>query len=356
MNIPILRLVNHHLGGDLFETPLSVVSWLGALQAQDLNSAKWAIGVRLKDSTEKLIDEAINNGDIIRTHLMRPTWHMVAADDYLKLLWLTAPNIRSSLKSRRKQLDLDESFFKKSNPTLENILSGGNHLTREELMIQLSMTIPDIDSSRMNHILLEAELDGLICSGMIKNKQHSFALVSERLKSKTNKVDFNRDEAIALITCKYFLSHGPATVKDFSWWSGLSIGDCNKGLEMVKNKLEFAENNKVKYLFNGELNDTLKDRSFLLPAFDEYIISYKDRSSVLTIEHHGRAVSANGIFRPVMVLDGQVVGLWNKSIKKDVLQIKTEWFLKPQKSIIREFEEAGLRYATFLGLKYGGMI
>lgn len=386
-NIGLMRLAAQHVAGNKIASVAGLVSWMGAMQAQDLNSVKWAIGVRLPGSAEDMVDDAINKGEIVRTHLMRPTWHFVSANDYPVILELTASNVKATLKSRRKQLELDEEYFKKSNPAIQRVLANQNHLTREELMSELSITLPQLDGSRMNHVLLEAELDGLICSGVVKKKQHSFALRSERFNDdgNSNKTStLSRDEALYMLALKYFSSHGPATISDFNWWSGLSMTHCRKALEMVKGKLLSDNEGTQEYWFaevsiagidnvstladimpgapsglhHENMNKNATNTSItgssnsvqLLPAFDEFIISYKDRSAVLKYEDHSRTVSDNGIFRPVIVLDGQVIGLWNKIIKKDKLSLNTTWFITPDKTIKHQVQIAAVAYARFLGL------
>ncbi|MGE5317466.1 MAG: winged helix DNA-binding domain-containing protein [Chloroflexota bacterium] len=351
-NIGIKRLISQQISDQKFNSVKEIVSWMGAMQAQELNSVKWAIGVRLPGLTEKDVDDSVSKGEIIRTHLMRPTWHIVAAEDYLPILKLTEPLVRASLKSRRKQLGLESSFFIQSNKALDRILRNG-HMTREELMQELTPLLPSLDSSRMNHVLLEAELDGLICSGKIKNRQHSFALTEEWISNDLRKLPFDRDEALALLARKYFKSHGPASVSDFNWWSGLSMGDCRKGIEIVKKDLSSEKIDSVTFWFDGEISEQVisktKKSLFLLPAFDEFIISYKDRSAVLAYEHHEMTVSSNGIFRPVIVLDGQAIGLWNKAVKRGILIPEIRWFIKPEKKILKELDLAFANYAAFLG-------
>lgn len=364
-SVGILRLVSQHVDNTRFTTVKELVSWMGAMQAQDFASARWAIGVRLPGIKEDHVNDAINNGEIIRTHLMRPTWHLVTAEDYPLILQLTAPAIKTSLKSRRKQLELDNPFFKKTNPALRRFLSNNNHLTREELMQLLSAEIKDIDSSRMNHILLEAELDGLICSGKVKKGQHSFALATERLTDSGSIYNsgFNREEAMSMLAGKYFKSHGPATVADFNWWSGLSMTDCRKALESVRHELVEEEIDGKKYwlkAISGEAGSGINTKNSnalshdnelkLLPAFDEFIISYRDRSAVMTFEDHTKAVSNNGVFRPVIVYDGQVIGIWAKTIKKGKLIVTPKWFISPGSKTEKMFKEAGEKYAAFLGV------
>lgn len=352
-NIGLRRLVGQHVNGKHFKSVVELVDWMGVLQAQDLNSAKWALGVRLPGSTQKMIDDAIDSAEVIRIHILRPTWHFVSAENYPLFLALSAPNINAALNYRRIQLGLDEKLFAKSNPALNELLKDGNHLTREEITVELENIFPDLDSSKMNHILMEGEMKGLLCSGKMKNKLPTYALVKERINVNTeHKID--TDFALNKLASCYFRSHGPATLADFVWWSGLSSGDCRKALSMVKDKLMVEKEGKFEYWYDPEQlinNNNEPPEIALLPAFDEFIIAYKERSAVINLENHGRAVSANGIFRPVLVYEGQVVGLWNKTIKKDTLQIAFDWFLKPNKSVQKKFENSANDYAKFLGLK-----
>jgi hypothetical protein len=327
-DISNLRLINQKIAGSECKTPKEVVSWMGAMQAQEYSMAKWAIGARLPGSTEKAIESAIDKGEIIRTHLLRPTWHFVASDDIYWLLDLTAPQIRSAMKSNDKRLELDETVFRKSNEILEKALEGGNHLTREELMNLLKSGGINTSVNRSSHLLMHAELDGILCSGITKNNKQTYASLPERVPEKTI---LNHDEALAKLARMYFRSHGPATLKDFTWWSGLPAGRARLALEMVKS--EFVAETIISETywfsaFNPEANQNKEKVSFL-PAFDEFIISYKDRTSVLHSDNHKKAVSSNGIFRPVLVVNGKVEGIWRRTINKAKVVVETGFFQKP---------------------------
>ncbi len=201
------------------------------MQAQDYNMSKWAVGVRLPGSTNKTIETAIDMAEIIRTHLLRPTWHIVSAKDIYWLLELTAPRIKASLKSRHKELEISEYVIKKSKKIIEDALLGDHHLTREELVGKLENSKIKTNNNRASHIFLMAELDGLICSGKIKGKKQTYALLEERVSRKKN---FNREESLAELSKGYFKTRGPATLQDFAWWSGLTLTDAGKAFETVK--------------------------------------------------------------------------------------------------------------------------
>lgn len=348
-NIPHIRLVSQQLTTTTYKTAKEVVGWMGAMQAQDLAMAKWAIGIRLPNSTQKNIDEAINKGEIIRTHVLRPTWHFVSSDDIYWMLELTAPQIKTIAKSRHATLGLTADVLKKANMLIIKALSGGKHLTREALMAILNKAKITTDIYRSSHIMLCAELDGIVCSGAAQGNKPTYALLSERVKQKKS---LTREEALAQLAQRYFVSHCPATLQDFIWWSGLSVKDARHGLEMVKSNFITETIGTETYWLTNTFNISKNKSSlYLLPAFDEFIISYRNRSASLPLDHHKKAISSNGIFRPVIVLNGQVIGLWKRAIKKDKLSIEANLFQSQHKSIIKLIEEAAEKFESFLDKK-----
>jgi hypothetical protein len=321
---------------------------MGAMQAQDYASAKWAIGIRLQSATDKSVETAINKGEIIRTHVLRPTWHLVSANDIYWMLELTAPHIRSSLKSRHKELELDEKLLTKAYVLLEKALSGGKNLLREDLFALLEKTKIITSSQRGIHILLMAELNGLIGSGPKTGNQQSYALLEERVPKKKT---LNREQALATLAQQYFTSHGPATLQDFAWWSGLPTGDVKKGLELIKDDLKSSTILSQTYWYSGSASVPKNKSAFLLPAYDEFIISYKDRTPSLPLENHSKTISSNGIFRSVIVLNGQVIGLWKRTIKKDKILIEPDYFKSPNKTEKELIEKASEDLGKFLNLQ-----
>ena len=324
-NIANLRLISQQILKSKFESAKDIVGWMGAMQAQDFNMAKWAIGLRFNKATEKDIDAAINSAEIIRTHVLRPTWHFVAADDIYWMVGLTASRIKSSMKGRNKQLELNDKVFKKSFSVIEKVLKDGNHLTRKELVTELNKAKIATNDNRSSHILFHAELEGIICSGSMKGKQTTYALLKERIpKPKPLK----KEEALFKLAKKYFESHCPATLQDFIWWSGLSVTDAKLGLALIKDDFISEEINGQEYWFPQSFSTPKKFKPsvFLLPAFDEFLISYKDRSAAIILDHQKKAFSNNGIFWPVIVVNGHAVGVWKREIKKDKLLIGANFF------------------------------
>jgi hypothetical protein len=344
------RQVNQKIINTQFIKANEVVSWMGAMQAQDYAMAKWAIGIRLLNPTNEDVERSIDKGEIIRTHLMRPTWHFVSADDIYWILELSAPGILSSMKSRNKTLELTDAIFAKTNRIIEKVLSTEMNLTREELAREIHKAKIPTDNNRLSHILFTAELNGIICSGRKKNGKLTYALLRERVPDK--KVQ-TRDESLAELAKRYFASHGPATLKDFTWWSGLSVSDAKNGLESVKANFIFETIGLEKYVMPHSLRGKAPGKAllFLLPAYDEFLISYKDRSASLSRMDNKRAVSSNGIFYPLIILNGQVTGLWRRLIKGDKVIIEAEFFQRPGKSAKNLLETEVHQFGEFLNTK-----
>jgi len=349
-DIAILRLANQRIAGTRFLTAKDTIGWMGAMQAQDMAMAKWAAGIRTVNSTEQSIEEAINDGEILRTHVLRPTLHLVSAENIRWMLELSASQIKTALKSHHKELGFTGDIVAKSNRIIQDALITGSHLTREELMAELVRGGINTDDNRGYHLILFAELDGLICSGRLAGKNLTYALMDQRT---LNKKHWTRDESLAKLAVLYFSSRGPATLQDFIWWARLSTVDAKRALEMAGFELDQATVDGQVYWFSKSQSNPIisPDEVYLLPAFDEYIICYADRTASLPQKDFHKAVSSNGIFRPVIVVNGRVIGIWKKGIKKDKVIVEPNFFSSPDKSIFNKFENAANHFGSFLGKK-----
>lgn len=348
-DIARLRLLNQQISRSDFKTPKEVVEWMGAMQAQDYNMSRWAIGLRLPGSTAESVDEAADKGEIIRTHALRPTWHWVTSDDIYWMLELTAPQNRSSMKSRDRALGLDEEIYSKSNNIIGNAVNSGRHLTREELVAELVKGNVPVDQNRASHLLFRAEIEEIVCSGMVKAGKPTYALLSGRV-SKVRRL--KKDQAIATLAEKYFFSHGPATIQDFSWWSGLSVSLSKQGLESVKSALISETINSQEYWFNPSRSPdrSAKDLTIFLPGYDEFIISYRDRTASVPTAINKIAISSNGIFWPVIIRGGEVAGIWKRVTKKDEIILETEIFESSGLSLKKLIKSAEA-YGRFMNRK-----
>jgi hypothetical protein len=348
-DIALLRLASQGIAESVFRSPRDVVARMGAMQAQDYEMAKWAVGLRLTGAKIDSVRAAIDRGEIIRTHLLRPTWHLVAAEDYAWMLDLTAPRIRAGMRSRDRQLELTDAVIRRSEAIIVKLLRGGNHAPREALIAALDRAGIATGENRASHIFLRAELNGVLCSGADRSGRPTFALRAERVALTKS---FPRDEALAALAKRYFAGHGPATLKDFVWWSGLAAGEAKRALESVKGELESASSGERVYWSGGAVAPSVaakRGSAHLLPAFDEFLIGYRDRSAALSPEARGRAISSNGIFWPVVLVDGRAAGLWKRTVKPDALVVELDLFDSPSRKTRALIESAAERLGRFLG-------
>lgn len=337
MRIVPERLNNQKLSSPGCKTAVDVVRWLGAVQAQDFPAAKWALGLRMRSATDRAVEKAYNEGQILRTHVMRPTWHFVAPEDIRWMLELTAPRVNARAGPYFRKYELDAAVFKRANKILTKALQGGKHLTRAELRAALNKSgVAADDLIRLTHIMLRAELDGIVCSGPRRGKQFTYALIDERVAPAKS---LTRDEALAKLTERYFMSHGPATLADFVWWSGLTAGDAKRGVEIIARNLRNEITDDKTYLFTPATPSTRSPiyPSHLLPAYDEYSVAYKHREAVVGLG-------------PTVVLDGQAAGTWRSTTDKRFVTIAITPSRALKKPETLAIVQAAERYAAFIGL------
>lgn len=317
MQIPNMRLLNQQLINPSFLQPKELIAWLGAMQAQNYGMVKWAVGMRLKSGTIQVVEKALQQGDVLRTHVMRPTWHLVAAEDIRWMLKLSAKRIKAANDSYAKglQMEMTEALYTKSNNLLEKILCDKQNLTRQEIAERFCRMGIQTDSHRMNRFMARAELEGVVCSGADKEGKQTYMLLEERVPPMP---ELTKDEALAHLARKYFRSHAPATLRDFIWWSGLSMKEAKQAVYLIEAELTVDKwNEQLWYIHEtSRANVGIADSVHLLPSYDEYLLGYKDRTDVLPKEYYLKAFTNNGLFFPIILCRGQVVGNWDKPIKK----------------------------------------
>jgi hypothetical protein len=346
------RLRHQRLSGAGFSRPEDVVSWLGAVQAQEYDDAKWALALRMRRASDGTIERAFAEGRILRTHVLRPTWHFVAPADIRWMLALTGPRVSSRMAPYNRRLELDATVFRRSTKAIARALAGGVHLTRQELKAVLQKTGGDAGGvQRLAHIVMQAELEGVICSGPRRGRHFTYALLDERAPSART---LSRDDALAEIARRYFRSHGPAQLQDFAWWSGLTVADARAGVAMADREL-FRETIEGKtYWFPASARAAGASRpasrlAFLLPLYDEYLIAYKDRSAAL--DRTLWTWTSGEPFAAPVVVRGQVVGGWRRRTERASVRLAVQPFSAWSRSDARLVDGEARRYATFVGLK-----
>lgn len=280
---------------------------------------------------------------------MRGTLHLVTISDVRWMLALLAPRVIAKSARRHRQLELDEASFAHSFETLTRALQGGKRLTRADTMLILEQAGISTSGQRGYHILRQAGLEGLIYLGPIQDKQQTFVLLDEGAPQGKQ---MERDEALAELARRYFGSHGPATLQDFVWWSGLSVADARAGLDSAKTRLNQETIGGQSYwsLHQNSIADNPSPTAFLLPAYDEYYLGYKERGAVLDSKYDKKVVSRNGVFRPMIVIDGQVVGIWKRALKKGSVIITPGPFDPPTEAEDQAIQAAADQVGAFLGL------
>jgi len=348
LHIAAERLHNQQINTAQFTSVKDLVSYMCAIQSQDYAMSKWAIGLRLPGSTDNQIEKALDKGDILRTHVLRPTWHIIPAQDIYWMISLSAGKIKALMKTMDRQLEITEKIFKKTNNIIAKCVEDGLHVNRDNIAACLEKAKISTTENRLSHFLLRAELEQIICSGKMEGNQRTYASLHSRVPKK--KI-LTREESLALLATRYFKSRGPATVEDFGWWSGLPITAAREGLEMVKRELHNVGIDGSIYWFANDWKQPakIKEAVYLLPAYDEFIISYKDRTAALPTEHHKKVLSNNGIFYPTIIVNGQVAGLWKRHLQKEEVSIEATFFQPQSEAIGRKMEKQAKVFSQFAG-------
>ena len=347
--IALQRLRTQRLIGAGFATPADVVRWFGAVQAQDYPGALWGIGQRTTAATESAVEQAIADRAIVRTWPLRGTWHFVASEDVRWMLAHFASRIIARAARRFAQLELDARTFSRAEALMVKALQGGRSLSRQQLYAAFERAGIATRDNRGVHILWRCAHDGLICSGVRQGKQHTFTLLEEWVPPA--KV-LEREDALAELARRYFVSHGPATLADFGWWSGLTVGDARAALEMAAPILIRERVGTAVYWHAGRTGRAATPTSssphvVLLPPYDEYTVAYRDRSAALDPAH--AAAARNGIFSPTVVVNGRIVGTWTRRVAGDAVGLDLRSFAPMTGAAARALSAAAARYGRFLG-------
>ena len=316
-----------------------LVAWMGAVQAQDYVGAAWALALRARGLTLEAVDRALAAGEVLRTHVLRPTWHFVAPADIVWLLELTGPRVKKLMRTYDHRLALDTRVYTRSRSVIERALEGGRQLTRSELAAALRKNRIEAAGQRLAHIVMHAELDAVICSGARRGVQFTYALVTERAPGART---LPREEALATLATRYFQSHGPATIKDFAWWSGLTMADARAAVEAAKIQAQVL--NAPPPLGRA------RGAHYLLPNYDEYLIAYRDRGGFVDPATPRLALGPAMEYPHQVVLDGRVAGGWRRTMTKASAQVSLRPYATPTRPQSAALAAQARLLGTFLGL------
>ena len=339
-NIPNIRLLSQQLAAPQFNSPHEVVDWFGFMQAQERRMVPWAVAMRMRRPSMAAFRKAYDEGQILRVHLFRCTWQLTTAQDVRWMLQLSADGSRRAARGYLKQTGgaISEDEEKRANDIIAEVMQGRGSVTGKELKALLSHRGLTDDAHTMSVYLRFAEYAGVICSGRYHPNENTYALLDERIPSQPA---ITRDEALALLARKYFRSHAPATLDDFVWWTGLPVTACHTAIGNIHGELTEERFRGMTYYLHADTRTRgCRNTLLLLPSFDEYLIGYKTRHHVLAREHHPRAFTNNGIFFPVIVDSGQVVGNWHPR------DGRADYF---EADVAQDATAAFARYNSFLG-------
>ncbi len=345
------RLINQGLVKPTLKTATEVVARLGAVQAQDYGASKWGIAQRTAGLTDSEIEREIDDGMIIRTHVLRPTWHFVVAADIGWMLALSAPRVHAANAYWYRWLEVDDALARRSRTVLTKALRDGKQLTRAELGQVLTRARIQITSpQRLACIVMRAELEGVICSGARRGKQFTYALLEERVARPTA---LEREAALFELTRRYFTTRGPATVDDFAWWSGLTKADAKQGVEAAAKHLEHQSIDGRSYWFPAAEHAVRISSSLahLLPNYDEYFVGLKDRSAFgARLKASGSGARTDALSGHVLIVNGQNVGGWRRTIVGRTVVIEPKLLIRLSEAERRAVGVAARRFGRFLAL------
>jgi hypothetical protein len=341
------RLRAQLIAGSALTKPEQVVARLGAIQAQDFPAAKWAVGLRLPGGTEAAVEQAIRDRAIVRTWPMRGTLHFVAAPDVRWMLELLTPRVVAGTASRQKRLELDAATFLKAEKLFVKALQGGRQLTREAVYALLEAGRISTADYRGYHILWRLSQEGLLCFGPPEGKEQTFVLLEEWIPTAKRR---ERDDALAELAWRYAVGHGPATVADLVWWSGLKISEARAAFALAAPRLEKTVVDGVDYWMAPGAEAAPKGVA-LLPGFDEYYLGYRNRDAVIDPAYASRVCpGGNGIFHAMVAVDGRIEGTWKRVVKKGAVTLAPLPFTAFAADTKKALSGAAARYGKFLGL------
>lgn len=291
-------------------SPSDLVGWLGAMQSQDYGLAKWSVAQRLAIRHPD-VERAVDDGSILRTHALRPTWHFVARDDLRWIQMLTSPRVLALLRHYDRRGGLDAALIARSTRIIAAAIERQGHLTRPAIAAALAVAGIGTSAWLVGHLLMHAELCAVVCSGVPHERRQTYALVDERAPRRSA---VTRDEALAMLASRYFQSHGPATARDYQWWSGLSAEDVARGIALLGRRVERMCVGDRTYLVSAD-RPRLRSKpriAQVIQPYDELVVGYSESRAIVDARGTARRGSSGGaaLLTRLIVCDGQIAARW----------------------------------------------
>jgi hypothetical protein len=341
------RLEGQRLAGEPFDDPTAAVAWLGAVQAQEFAEVKWSLAERARDATDAGVEAAFARGDLIRTHALRPTWHLATREDVRWLLRVTAPRVHALNRFMYKQTGLDAETLCRGHAVVARVLADGEPRTRPELAAELGRAGVVAEGMRLAYLIMHAELEELVASGPRRGKQHTYALLDHRAPAGPLE-DRPREALVAELVRRYFTSHGPATVKDFTTWSSLTVAETKAGLDRTGPRSSAPRTTRAA---PGTPRPAAwrppppTTGAYLIPMYDETIVAYRDLRVVLE-----QPAPRPGLLDRAIVIDGRTVGSWRRTLSARAVRVEATLFTPLDAAAAAALDAAVARFGRFLGL------
>lgn len=341
-----LRLAHQRLDGDPAESAEDAVRWLGAVQSQDYHDAKWSIGQRCRSLTGSEFDACFNSGRVLRTHVLRPTWHFVPPEDLGWMQRLTSPRVHALNAAYYRKEGIDAAVVKRGRKLVERQLRRNQHCTRHELAAIFARNALPSTGLGLAYLVMHLELDGVICSGPLRGRQFTYALLEERVPNASH---LQGDDALRELAFRYFRSHAPATIHDFAWWSGATVATARHAVALNQERLSSELRTGKEYWFHsgGTAARAKAPLVHLVSIYDEHVLAYADRSHVTHPDAQAALASRADALNLLILLDGRAIGSWTRTIKSRRIEICCTSFIPLGNAATQALQQAGARYGAF---------
>lgn len=346
------RIHTQRVAGEPFARPEDMVRSLVGVQSQDFGNARWSVGQRSANCTDADVAHAFDEGRILRTHVLRPTWHFVTAEDIRWILPLTAPRVHALNAYPYRQFDLDDALFARCESLIIDALRGGKYLTRPEIAAILADAGIPANALRLSYIMMHAELEGLICSGAMRGKQHTYALLEERASRATTRT---YEESLAELALRFFTGHGPVSLRDYVRWSGLTVSDSKAGLEMVKAELTEVKVDGATLWFRESAIPLLRAPpptetiAYFLPEYDECVLTYRD-VGFPDLSRSGDVDPSATVFDRPVIIGLKRAGTWRRTVGSKAVTMDVTLFSRLTATESTALDAALARYSAFMQL------
>jgi hypothetical protein len=340
------------LEGARFGSPRQAVGWLTAVQAQEYLPSLWSIAQRMDPPVdEATLLAAVDEGELLRTHVLRPTWHLASPEDLRLLLAATAGRVHTKNAYPYRQHGLDERTRGRTRALIADLLAGGNHLTRTEIRERLAERGIEAAGQRLAYTLMDAELQGVVCSGARRGKQHTYALLDERAPTAPRTPD--AESAVIELVRRYLAAHGPATIKDLQAWASLRLADLRPAFEELRDELVTEDHAGRTYwdVLDRPPPATPPSPVHLLQGYDEYMMGYLDSRHVIDLAGRAESLHPDAVIpNHVVLVDGQLAGNFRRTRTTDRVMIEVYLYEPPDDRVVRALEAATHEHARFLRL------